>query len=332
MLGGVIVAFFALVKQGLYLLNMSTAGEAFWFSVNYAACFMCIYLFGGALATKQPAATANTIVRDLDVANTGSERGSDDAQLQGVADMVVSVWRSQFISFVGNLICAFPVAIALVAGWDALMGTPMVATGGEAKLLKGVAPFTEPTLLFAAIAGLFLFLGGIVAGHFDNRNVYRQLSKRVTQHPRLRRWFGDTRAAAAGKFVDKHGGALSSNVFLGFCLGSTAALSGLFGLSLDIRHIAFASANVGMAWEASGFTLPLDILATAGLGVVLIGLLNFLVSFGLTLGMALESRRTSLRHDLQLLKFVGLRLVRTPWRFFWPPSTPSPPSETGTPG
>ncbi|TNF26344.1 MAG: hypothetical protein EP329_21435, partial [Deltaproteobacteria bacterium] len=315
--GGLIVAVFAVFKTLLANAELSLGAEALLFSLNYAACFIVISLTGAALATKQPAMTANTLARSM-----GAPEGRHE--LDQLAEMIVRVWRSQFVSFAGNLICAFPMAVLLSELFLTAGAAPLASPDKATKLLAEVHPWLSGALFYAAVAGVFLFLAGLVSGWVDNRNLYRSIPARVAHHPLLRRLLGPARAARAGKFVDKHGGVLLGNVFLGFCLGCAGTLGVILGLPFDIRHIAFSSANVGMALDGLAWEVPGSVLVEAALGVVLIGFVNFLVSFALTLSMALESRRITLREHKAVFGLVLRRLVRRPWHFFWPPRQASP--------
>jgi len=310
--GGLIVAVFAVFKLLLAKEDLSLAAEALLYSLNYAACFIVIYLTGAALATKQPAMTANTIARSL-----GAPEGRHE--LDQVADMIVRVWRSQFVSFAGNLVCAFPMAVLLSELFVTTGGAPLASPDKATALLADVHPWLSGALFYAGVAGVFLFLAGLVSGWADNRNLYRDIPARVAHHPLLRRLVGRDRAAGLGAFVDKHGGALLGNVFLGFCLGGAGTLGVILGLPFDIRHIAFSSANVGMALDGLAWQVPGSVVLEAALGVVLIGFVNFVISFGLTLSLALESRRITLREHKAVAGLVLRRLARRPWHFFLPP-------------
>ncbi len=320
LLGGAIVAVFALFKLELDALSLSLAAEAFVFSANYALCFVLIYVAGATLATKQPAMTANALARSMD-----GPRG--EHRLDTLADMIVRVWRSQFISFVGNLLCAFPLAIVLAELHGAIAGSPLVTTETSAYLFAGVHPWASPALFYAGIAGVFLFLAGLTSGYFDNRNRYRRLSARIARVPWLRRVVGPVRAARIGTLVDDHGGAIVGNVFLGACLGTAGTLGVIFGVPFDIRHIAFSSANVGFGLDGVGYAVDPNALATAILGVLGIGFVNFVVSFGLALRTAMASRAIAAWEYRHVLRLVGHHLLRRPWDFFVPPSGASTPAD-----
>lgn len=305
--GGFIVALFAIGKIWLSKQDLPLAVESFAFSVNYALCFVLIYVTGSILATKQPAVTASAIARRIDDAT------SRDEALEGVADMVVLVWRSQFISFVGNLLGALPMAAVLtyllqMKGWGFVD-----ATKAEA-LAASVDPASSAALFYAAVAGVFLFGSGVVAGAVNNWGNYVDLRARL-RHSLSR--FG----RAGKRFADygtNHLGMLMGNVTLGFALGTTGTIGILLGLPLDIRHIAFSSANVGVASmaEPAIFTLEVGLWTLAG--VLGIGFVNFIVSFGMTLIMTLESRGVNLAQERRLVNLLAGRALSQPLAWFYP--------------
>jgi site-specific recombinase len=113
---------------------------------------------------------------------------------------------------------------------------------------------------------------------------------------------------------------LLGNVFLGFGLGSMGTIGTILGLPLDIRHVAFASAQFGTALEVLHFALPLGEIAQIAVGVALIGLVNFLVSFGLSLAVAMESRGVTFVETRELLSHLAERLWHRPIDWFFPPA------------
>ncbi len=321
--GGLIVALFALVKILMKPWSLPLGVEALLYGINYSICFVVIYLTGAALATKQPAMTANTLARSLD----GSEK---TRHLERLESLIVRVWRSQFISFAGNLLMALPVAFLLSYIFHLATDTTVADVATSQKILEGIDPWPSGALAYAAVAGIFLFVAGLVAGWVDNRNLYLRLPQRIAQHPALVRMFGADRAQRAGAFIDRNLGILAGNVVLGFCLGSMGSIGEILGLPLDIRHIAFSSAEFGVALEVLGEAIPSPLLLKSMLGVALIGLVNFLVSFGLSLGMALESRQVTFGETRRLLGLLARRAFRRPLDWFFPPrQMPTPSGASG---
>ena len=308
--GGLLVAVFALFKVLLDRLDVSLAAEAILFGVNYSICFVLIYLTGATLATKQPAMTANTIARTIGE----TTRHNIDA----LEELVVRTWRSQFVSFVGNLVMAFPAAMALAYGFRWLTGTDPATPGKALALLQELHPWESGALAYAAVAGVFLFGAGLVAGYVDNRNRYGQIPFRLSRNLRLRRVLGPERTARVADRVDRNLGVLAGNVFLGFALGSAGTVGEILGLPFDIRHIAFSSAHFGLAMEGLEWSVPVWTVLTLTLGIMLIGLVNFLVSFGLSLALAMESRRVTFGETRALLRGLLTHLLRRPLDFFVP--------------
>ena len=311
LIGGAVVALFALFKV-LLDGDAAPAVEAFVFGLNYALCFVMIALVGGTLATKQPAMTANTLARTM-----SPDDGRHD--VDGLADLIVRVSRSQFVSFVGNLGAAMPLGVALTWLVATLWGTPPADPEKAQALLEEMHPWRSGSLFYAGVAGVFLSTAGLVSGWLDNRNLYRRLPQRVAAHHTLRRLLGPERAERLGDLVGRKLGALGGNIYLGFCLGAAGSIGLILGLPFDIRHIAFASAHFGMAWATLGSAVPVGLLAEVALGVGLIGLVNFLVSFGMTLTLALSARRFTFGENRALLGALFRRFLRRPWQFFVPP-------------
>jgi site-specific recombinase len=109
-------------------------------------------------------------------------------------------------------------------------------------------------------------------------------------------------------------GGLMGNFLFGCMLGSAGTIGLIVGLPIDIRHIAFASANLGYALVVLEFALPWQAVAWAALGVALIGFTNLAVSFALALWMALRARGIVFTQTRELLR-------RLWWRFKLQPSS-----------
>jgi site-specific recombinase len=91
-----------------------------------------------------------------------------------------------------------------------------------------------------------------------------------------------------------------------------------FGLPLDIRHITFAAGNLGLAlvgmdWHMTSMTVVMCVL-----GIGLIGFMNFIVSFGLSLALALRSRGVSVVELLPIILAVWRYFLHFPLAFFFP--------------
>lgn len=308
LLGGLLISFFAAGKIMLYDLKLAELPEALVFSLNYAACFVLVKAMGGIIATKQPAMTASTIIKTIDQNNDLKL-----SSLQEIVQLIKKVSRSQLISFAGNLLVAFPLAIGIAWGYEELTGNAFISLEKGEKLLTSIWPFAGGAFAYAAIAGVFLALSGLISGYFDNKVVASNLEPRLVEQPLLKRLFSRATREKIAAYICKYLGALSGNISLGFFLGMAGYIGWATGLPIDIRHIAFSSANFGFAF----FTIPIApaTILLGALSILLIGAVNFSVSFGITLYLTLKSRGITFANTFKLLWKLAWSVVLRPWEF-----------------
>ncbi len=312
--GGVIVGFLTLFKTGLYYLKASPFGQAFLYSMNYSFGFIFIHLSHSTLATKQPAMTATNIARSLDV-----EESADS--IQNLANLIVKVIRTQFIAFTGNVLVAFPVALLLTACYYYLTGNYVAGEEKAWHMIHELHPWHSPALFHAAIAGVYLFLAGLISGYYDNKSTFNRIPLRLKKHPFLRKILPPRRLIRLADYIDHNLGSLAGNFFFGIFLGVTGTIGYLLGLPLDIRHITFSSGNFGIALYTLGPELTSYDILTSCLGIAGIGFMNFIVSFGLALFVAIKSRRTKFRFTRKLFGNLARLFFSHPADFFFAPKT-----------
>ncbi len=324
---GLIIGLMALLKIYTGKLGAPPAAEALLFSLNYGLGFVLIFVLHLTVATKQPAMTAQTMAAYLRDMREG--RQEDVAR---VADLVVAVARTQIAAILGNVIIALPTAMLVFHAIVASTGHVPIDAGKAAHLLEdlNIAGWAIP---HAALAGVFLFLSGVLTGYFDNKASYARLALRIGALRWLQRGIGVSRAARIGDYIEGHLGGLLGNFLFGCMLGTAGTIGLILGLPIDIRHIAFAAANLGYALAALDFALPLRALMWAGLGVAAIGATNLVVSFLLALWMALRARRAARPEERgggrmpAVAREVLRRLARAPATFFT--ARGLPPAERG---
>ena len=314
---GVLIGLMALLKIKAAALHAPPLIEAFLFSMIYGGGFVLIYLLGMTVATKQPAMTAQTLAGML-----GDLRATRNAELERMVDVAAAVSRSQLAAIAGNVLVALPVAIAVGAGLGYWHGEPAVPLGKAAHLLDDLDPLSW-AIPHAAIAGFYLFLSGLITGYFDNRASYDDIGQRIGRLRWLRRLVGSNGAQRIGRYISERMGGIMGNFLFGCMLGSTGILGSLVGLPLDIRHIAFASANLGYALTGFDFALPLQAALWALLGIAAIGFTNLAVSFALALRTALGARRVQFNHWGTLLSAIWRRFRSNPRDFLLPPRNAS---------
>ncbi len=316
---GVIIATLALLKIFASKLDLAPIGYAFFYSMIYGLGFALIYMLHLTIATKQPAMTAQTIAGYLGEAENGRPQ-----DLERLVDLIAAVTRSQIAAIIGNVAIALPTALGIAFLWGHLAGHPMIDPGKGAHLIDDLDPLGW-ALPHAAVAGVFLFFSGIISGYFDNLASYARIGDRVARLRWLSLLTGRRGAERIGRYLDDNLGGISGNFLFGCMLGTAGTVGMILGLPIDIRHIAFASANLGYAFAGFGFELPLRTLLWAGLGVLLIGFVNLSVSFVLALWMALRARDISFTQKAALLRTLWQRLKREPRSFIAAPVTPAEP-------
>lgn len=310
---GVVIAFMAVLKLLAAKQHLPPMTEALLFCLNYGLGFMLIHILHGTVATKQPAMTASAI------AATISESGGNSRDMESLATIIVQTLRSQLAAILGNVIVVVPLAMLIAWGVMTVSGVHFISPEKAHHLLADTDPVHSPAVFYAAIAGVCLFLSGLIAGHHDNLAVYNKIPQRLKQLRWLRRVLGEYRLSRVADYVENNLGALAGNFYFGFMLGGMTAIGVLFGLPVDIRHITFSSAYLGFSLVGLDFDVAPKVWLLAVLGVALIGLTNLLVSFALALSVAMKARKVTFAHWPLLLKSLGRRFVQKPREFFLPP-------------
>ena len=314
---GVLIAMMATLKTLASRLVLAPMMQAIINSMIYSFGFMLIHVLHFTVATKQPAMTAAALASTVQ-----HRKGSKMAQIAELAALIINIIRTQFVAILGNISIAIPVAALIAFSWDAMLHEPLMSHAKASHLLHDLNPFTSLAIPHAAIAGVFLFLSGLIAGYFDNMAVYRKVGSRLKAHQHLKKLLGQERLNIFATYIERNLGALAGNFLFGIMLGSTATLGYILGLPIDIRHIAFASANFIQGLMNINGSPEIGLIIVSFLGVLLIGLTNLFVSFTLTIIVALRARRVRFEQWKPLAKLVLTHFLTRPSDFFWPPKQP----------
>lgn len=313
--GGLVVGIMCIVKLLLSKVDTSLFGHAFLYSINYAFGFIAIYLLGFTLATKQPAMTASALIKALEEGL--KKQGKDIEKHDAFAILFARVFRSQFIAFVGNVIIAFPVSLFGIWLIEYTFDYNIAASKWE-MLMTDLSPIHSLAIFHAAIAGVFLFLSGIISGSVANRDKHNQVYFRIAEHPLLKKRLGKVRTMKLAKLYKKKWAGIISNFWVGIFMGSTAAVGLFLGLNLDIRHIGFGSGNLALSLYGANYMVSSSMLFWGIFGIGIIGLVNFTVSFSLSLGLAFLSRAISLYELRFVVVSIWSHFKTRPMSFFFP--------------
>lgn len=306
---GLIIASMALLKIFIERQDFSAFGNAMLVSLNYGLGFVLIHMLGLTVATKQPAMTAASFAAEVEKGENGR------AAHKKLANLLLDVNRSQWAAVWGNVSVAVLTASTIALCYAYWMSQPLLSATEVRYQLQAVAPW-HGSLFFAAIAGVWLFCSGIIAGFFENRANYLDLRQRLFHHPLLRKVLPERARQSFANYWHDNYGPIAGNFIFGILLGMTGYLGYLFGLPVDIRHVAFASANLGYS-TISGELGPFSFIFYLLL-VLMIGFVNLWVSFTLALSVALRARGTKIGKFSLLLKSVLEQIKQNPLNLFIP--------------
>jgi len=322
--GGFIISFIAIFKNLLGKITAPYFWKGIFYSVNYSFGFIVIQSTGSTLATKQPAFTASSVAGSLD-----SKKLKGEPDLKSLAITVSQVSRSQIASFAGNLLVVFPMTYLLAMLFHIATGAKIAEGDAAMSLLQSQHPFQSLALLYACFTGFFLFLSGLIAGWVENYVVYARLPQRLQQHPFVHHNFSGGQKRWLNRLFENNLGSVAGSISLGFFLGMASFIGHTFGIPFDIRHITIAAGNTAIGFYGLDHAVPLKYIVTIVSGVLLIGFLNFLVSFGLAFYVAVKSRGIRLKEYPEFLGILWRFMKKYPADFIRPPKHRRVPEELG---
>lgn len=310
---GFIIAIMAVLKILIGKQHFAPLTEAILFGLNYGLGFVLIHALHFTVATKQPAMTAAAIASSI---------GSSDGKTKDLDKLVKTISQtmsSQTIAIVGNAMVLLPLSILISWVIFHLTGNHFVDVEKAHQLLTENDPSKSGAVLYAGVAGVCLFLSGLIAGYHDNLAIYNKIPQRLAALKWLEKLLGKPRLNRLANYIENNLGALAGNFYFGCLLGGMSGLGVLLGLPIDIRHVTFASAFIGFSAFTLDFNLSTHMFLMAGLGIYLIATMNLAVSFGLALYVAMKSRKVSFAQWRLLFVKVLSRLNQHPEEFLLPP-------------
>ncbi len=309
--GGFIVSFMVIIKLFLHHAHLPPLWEGIGYSLNYAIGFVVVQLLGFTIATKQPAMTAAYIAGSLD----GAEGKRDYVRFAAV---IAAVMRSQIVSFAGNLLVVFPFALLWIYLIGLAGGDHFIAGHTAEKMLADISPTRSLSALYAAFAGFYLFMAGLISGFGDNKVIVSRIGLRLQHHPWLIRHMRADRLARLSHYLEHNLGGLVGNIAVGFMLGMTAFAEHITGIPLDIRHVTFSMGNFALGIYGQHYHVAMQTLLSCLGGLAAIGFVNFIVSFWLALFVAMRSRGLYFAKYPDLIRSVWKYFRKHPSEFFWP--------------
>jgi site-specific recombinase len=312
--GGLIISFIAIIKNVIGLLKLPLFWQGFLYGTNYSVGFITIDQTRSTLATKQPAYTASAVAGSLDKQKLGER-----PDLRNLVITIARVSRSQIASFAGNLVVVFPLTYIFAWLFHLAVGYKLAADVAALKLLHDQHPFDSPALLYACFTGFFLFLSGIIAGYVENHIVNGKIAERIQNNHAFVNTMSPKRLKWMVNLVEKHSGAISGSIALGFFLGVAGPLGKFLGIPFDIRHITISAANTSIGLYGLDNNIAFSYFLVVLTGVLMIGFLNFLVSFVFAFIVAIRSRGIKLREYPEFFGILWRYMKKHPKDFLLPP-------------
>jgi len=321
--GGVLTCGTAVGKFLIKWAHLAPFFDGLLSSLDYAASFVVMQLVGFTLATKQPSMTAAAL------AGTIRDRAGP-GQLDELVPLIARIARSQFAAAVGNVSAVILTAFGFDLIWKRVAGAAFLDADTARATVASFDPLGSGTLPFAAITGVLLWVSSLAAGWFENWVVYRRLPEAI-EHHRLGKRIGRDRMARLARFLEREAAGFGGSIALGFLLGMIPAFAKFFGLPIDVRHITLSTGSLTLALSSigvGGAGASWHAVISGVVGIALIGLCNFGVSFALALVVALRARDVPRGESRALPGAVLRRFVRRPIEFFYPPRDAGPPQAT----
>jgi len=310
---GLIITCMAVLKVLITTAHLPPLTETILVSLNYGLGFVIIHVLHFTVATKQPAMTAATI------AATIGESGSKIKSLDSLVKIVSQTTSSQTSAVLGNVIIIIPFAMLFDLLIQYCTGHHFITPEKAHALLKSNDPLHSGAVIYGAMAGVCLFLAGLIAGFHDNLSAFNKIPERINALKWLKKGLGEARLQSVSNYIRDNLGALAGNFYFGCLLGITSGLGVMLGLPLDIRHVTFVSAFFSFSVSALDFQITYTMLTLALLGIVLVATANLLTSFFLALYVAMKSRKVRFEHWRIFTRTLLSRLNRHPNEFFFPP-------------
>jgi len=283
---------------------------------NYAGSFILMQLLGFTLATKQPSMTAAALAGTL-------RDTSGQQELAPLIKIIARITRSQLAAAVGNVGVVIPAALAFELGYRHFTGHGFLDEETAAYVMASLNPLYSGTVFYAALTGVLLWVSSVGAGWIENWAVYRRLPEAIAEH-RIGRIVGRRVTNWASQALLRNISGFGGNTTLGVLLAMTPVMGKFFGLPLDVRHVTLSTGALTLAVCSLGpEVLRSSAFVEAAVGILVIGVLNFGVSFVLALAVALRARGADRSDRRRLWLSVFATFIRSPLQFIFPPKVDS---------
>ena len=300
---GVLTAFAALFKSLIAHRNYPPLIEGLFFFTNYLVIFLLMQKWHLALSSKLPAYTAAALSKKF-------ESFKKSKQIYEVVSEIQKIFRSQMIAALGNLGWVIPCCLIIDWGWYYVSGYHLYSSSEAYEVIKKHDLLNSGTVFYSFITGIFLWLSSLIAGAVENWLVFRNFPLVLKESPLLNRLFPKKKLDALSRRLPPTLGSMTGNIAISAFLAFPIVLSKITALPLDIRHVTLSTGSLTFAFNALNWNLELwPLMVTMLLSILVMGVLNFGVSFYCALKLAAVSQEIEDRHLKVMLKFILFKRV-----------------------
>ena len=316
--GGLLTVLTAAFKMRIVEQSYPLAIEGFLTGTNYAISFILLQVFGLALATKQPSATAATFAGIV-------RKYPGSAGWSKISDFTARITRTQLAAAIGNVTAVCVGSVALERLWRVMFAEHYLPAESARHVYTALHPFASGTIIYAAGTGVILWLAALIGGWCENFAVFHRLTEAVSQHPFGRR-VGKNSMTRLAAWIELNVAGWSTSIALGYLLGFVPVIARFFGIPFDVRHVTLSTGTLALAaarFGTSSFGHDWFYYAMAGIGVTFV--LNLGVSFAISSFVALRAYDVPAREQLKLLRHLLRQIARNPLKFLFPVERDKPP-------
>lgn len=295
---GVLTSFAALFKSLIGQQGLPTLVEALMFFSNYLIIFLLMQKWHLALSSKLPAFTAAALSKKLESFKTSRE-------VYEVVSEIQKIFRSQMIAAVGNIVWVIAVCIMIDWIWFYTLGHHIFSSSEAFGVIHKHDLLHSGTVFYAFITGIFLWLSSIMGGAVENWLVFINFPQMIREGAVLNRLFPKKKLEELAKSLPGVLGSMSGNIVISAFLAFPNVLGKISGIPLDIRHVTLSTGSLTFAFNALKWDLRLwPVMVSMTLSILVMGVLNFGVSFYCALKLAATAQGLENRHLKTILKYI----------------------------
>ena len=298
---GVLTSFAALFKTLIQNIHLPYLIEGIFFFINYSIIFLTMQKWHLALSSKLPAYTAAALSRNF-------EAFKKNRQIYDVVSEIQKIFKSQMIAAFGNIIWVVAVCIIIDWAWYFSFSQHLLSPQEAITTINKHGLLTSGTVFYSFITGIFLWISSLMAGAVESWLVFVNFTSMIKESALFNRLLDKKKLDHLAKSLPATLGSMAGNLFISALLAFPHVLGKITGLPLDIRHVTLSTGSITFAFNALNWDFTLwPLMVSMALSILVMGTLNFGVSFYCALQLAATSQDLERRHLKILLRYVFLK-------------------------